>query len=94
MFGNGPGTFIGRFEHHAIQCLFHSHLLADITGDGRSTAVALGNGVLRKGHGVSELRMLKSDKCCHDFCDAGRIVLGVSLFIVKNCSAVDIHQYC
>ena len=87
------GDVVGGGKKHGVQALFNGKYLSKLGGNIRSAVRYAGNSGVRHGDLIGELRILQSQKRCHDFyCSSGEKLL-IRILCIQNRIGGIFHDY-
>ena len=92
MFRHGDTDFIGRFEHHAVQTVFHSQVFSKPDPDIGTSLFDAVDSIFRKSDFFGQMGMFDRDQCGENLGDTGRILCDIHVFGIEESPAVQIHD--
>ena len=92
MFRHGDTDFIGRFEHHAVQTVFHSQVFPKPDSDIGTSLFDAVDSIFRKSDFFGRTGMFDRDQCGENLSDTGRILCDIHVFGIQESPAVQIHD--
>ena len=92
MFRHGDTDFIGRFEHHAVQTVFHSQVFPKPDSDIGTSLFDAVYSIFRKSDFFGRTGMFDRDQCGENLSDTGRILCDIHVFGIEESPAVQIHD--
>ena len=92
MDGQGISRIVGRGQHHGIQAVLYRQLLILIQGNMGALILHI-NRFVGNLHQFIQFTVFHGEKGCHDFRNAGRVILGVHVLAVQDGSGGNLHHY-
>ena len=92
MFRHGDTDFIDRFEHHAVQTVFHSQVFPKPDPDIGTSLFDAVDSIFRKSDFFGQTGMFDRDQCGENLGDTGRILCDIHVFGIEESPAVQIHD--